>query len=100
MKPTLHHLGQNTRRDSRVTGHQGFTSLKTDYCFQPRVRDFSGGGSRGRSARPSFRGISAHYFSSEVRSHFAIEASVFGIIVITAAVPVIGALGTFWKSFV
>ena len=56
------------------------------------MRDF-GSRSHGEGS-PSFRRISASYFDSgEARNHFATEAGFFGLIVLTAAVPVVKAIG-------
>lgn len=41
------------------------------------------------SRRPSFRAISQDYFKTEARQSFASEAFFFGVIVLTAAVPLL-----------
>ena len=87
MKSTFQINHSGSRRDSFVSGRKGSTSLKVDYNFQDRGSDFAGG-CHGKGA-PSFRAISNDYFKNEARGHFASEALVFGVIVITAAVPVI-----------
>ena len=85
MKPTFPFPENRTRRGVRFP--------QTDYSFRPSMKDFGGhGGGRGED-QPSFRGISATYFDSEARSHFATEAGFFGVIVLTAAVPVVKAIG-------
>jgi hypothetical protein len=82
MKPTFQSFETRSRRGVRFP--------QTDYCFRPSMKDFGG---RGRGeGQPSFRGISATYFNSEARSHFATEAGFFGVIVLTAAVPVAKAI--------
>ena len=71
--------------------HRGARFPKTDCCFQPSMKDF-GGRSRGEDG-PSFRRISGAYFENEARGQFAAEAGFFGLIVLTAAVPVVKAMG-------
>jgi hypothetical protein len=44
-----------------------------------------------RTALPSFRNISRHYFQKEARRDFVGEAVCFVVIIITAAVPMVGA---------
>ena len=84
MKPTFQFPETRTHRGARFP--------QTDYCFRPSMRDF-GGRSRGEGS-PSFRRISATYFDSgEARNHFASEAGFFALIVLTAAVPVVKAIG-------
>jgi hypothetical protein len=39
--------------------------------------------------RPSFRRISGDYFAREARQHFALEAGLFALIVVTAALPLL-----------
>jgi hypothetical protein len=81
MKPTFQFPENRTRR--------GVRSPQTDYSFRPSMKDFGG---RGRGeGQPSFRGISATYFNNEARSHFATEAGIFGLVVLTVAVPVVKA---------
>src|SRR5688500_1438729 len=87
MKPTLPHLDSSNRRSARALSGAGFTSLQTDYHFQPRSADFSGR-CRGNS-RPSFRRISEDYFSREAHSHSVVETAVFALIVLTAGVSVV-----------
>ena len=83
MKPTFHFPETRSRRSVRFP--------QTDYCFRSSMKDF---GSRSRGdGQPSFRRISAAYFDNEARSHFATEAAFFGLIVLTAAVPVVKAIG-------
>ena len=97
MKPSLQFTQISRRADSRPTTRNVSALPKTDYNFQPSFADFSGRSDGSR--RPSFRGISANYFNSEARSYFAVEASMFGVIVLIAGVPVVGTLVTFWQSF-
>lgn len=86
MKPTSPATLTHNPRDSFASPRMRSLSVRTDCCFQPSAPDFSGGG-KGEGA-PSFRGISAAYFDGEARSHLKIEAVVFGVIALTAAVPV------------
>jgi hypothetical protein len=89
MKPTIQITHRHGRNDSFVSRRQGSPAPRTDYNFQPTTRDFSGRG--GGEGAPSFREISASYFEREARSHFRAEALVFGVIILTGAVPVIEA---------
>ena len=89
MKPTSQFTLRNRRYDSFVTGTAGSSLPQTDFFFQPPT-DFPAR-SRGDGA-PHFRSIGAEYFGGEARSHFAAEAIVFGVIVLSAAVPVFEAV--------
>jgi thymidine kinase len=61
---------------------------KIDYSYQ--VSSISSRGGRGYdSRRASIRAISHEYFKNEARSMFVAEAAFFGVIVMTAAVPLI-----------
>jgi hypothetical protein len=77
MKPTIQ---QNERHGLRMP--------KTDCNFQVGSMPSRGGG-RPRCA--SIRAVSDDYFKNEARSMFATEAAFFGVIVITAAGPLISA---------
>lgn len=85
MKPTPHFFYPNNRRDS-VESARGSSLPKTDFNFQAGWGDSSGrcGGKR----LPSFRRISDDYFRNEARSYFKVEAALFGLLLVTAAVPV------------
>ncbi len=83
MKPTFT-ATENSRRDS-VAGVRGNALPKTDYHFRASSFDFSGR-CKGEGY-PSFRGISDEYFKKEARTHFASEALVFALIVVTVSVP-------------
>ncbi|MGI8820767.1 MAG: hypothetical protein ACR2ID_07880 [Chthoniobacterales bacterium] len=74
------------RRDSFALLRQRSTAAKTDHQFQATGSDFSG--RCGGEGQPSFRRISDSYFAHEARGHFQIEALVFGVIALIAAVPV------------
>ena len=85
MKPTLLFTG-DTGRASFFTRGQASRSLQLDYNFQTgAVGNFSGNG----KSFPPFHRLSENYFNREARIHFAAEAAIFGVIVLTAAVPVI-----------
>ncbi len=86
MKPTLPVIERKNRRDS-VENACGTSLPKTDFNFQAGSFRDNSGRSAGRQF-PSFRGISDEYFRTEARSHFAVEAALFGLIMLTAAVPV------------
>ena len=89
MKPTFQ-FNQNRRtNDSLVLRRQGSISPKVDYNFQSTTADF--GHCHGHGA-PSFRALSSNYFETEARAQFAMEAFVFGVVIVTAAVPVIACL--------
>ena len=90
MKPTPQITHRNGRNDSFVSRRLGSPALLTDYNFQATARDFAG--RCGGESVPSFRGISASYFAREARGHFRAEALVFGVIILTGAVPVIEAV--------
>jgi hypothetical protein len=87
MKPTLQITERRNRRDS-VANISGLALPQTDFQFQSASFDSFSGPSGGHRF-PSFRGISDEYFRSEARSYFAIEAAIFGLIAVTAAVPVV-----------
>lgn len=89
MKPTFQFTPKNSRSDS-IAGRQGSHAPQTDFCFQADVPNFSG--RRGGDGLPPFRGISAAYFDREARSHFRAEAAVFGLIILSAALPMIEGL--------
>jgi hypothetical protein len=89
MKPSLQFIQISRRGEGRTSTRRGSSLPKIDYQFQASSIDFSRGGGRNGKSKPSFRGISANYFNSEARSHFVVEAVLFSIIVLTAAVPVI-----------
>ena len=88
MKPTLHFTDRHCRRDS-FEFVRGSLQPKTDCHFQAgRFGDGSFGRGEGKRV-PSFRGISDEYFKTEARTYFKWEAAFFGLILVTAAVPVI-----------
>jgi hypothetical protein len=76
MKPTIQ---LNTRRVPRLP--------KTDYSYQAPLASM--GGRCFGSPKPSIRAISQDYFKNEAPHSFATEAALFGVIVLTAAVPLI-----------
>ncbi len=89
MKPTFPTSHQNGRCDT-VARRKGPHAPQIECFFQADVPDFSG--HRNNGGEPPFRGISAAYFDREARSYFKVEAFVFGLIVLSAAVPVIQGL--------
>ncbi|MDQ6656279.1 MAG: hypothetical protein M3Y80_10755 [Verrucomicrobiota bacterium] len=94
MKPTCPTTQISNRRDSFAARQMRSISSKTDCCFQASAPDFSG--SNGSEGRPKFRRLSEAYFEEEAHGHFKAEALVFGVIALTAAVPVIeGVRGLF-----
>jgi hypothetical protein len=93
MKPSLQFTQINRRGEVRSSVQRASAQPKTDYHYQAPFADFSRG-SNGKG-KPSFRGISAGYFKNEARTGFAVEASMFGVIVLITAVPVFQALRGF-----
>jgi hypothetical protein len=77
MKPTI-----------QFNERHGLRMPKTDCNYQ--VASMPSRGGRGNGSRnPSIRAVSAEYFKNEARTMFATEAALFGVIVMTAAVPLI-----------
>ena len=87
MKPSLHLINRDYRRDS-FEPRRGSSLPRTDYNFQAGSLGDSSGRCGGKRL-PSFRGISDEYFRTEARRYFKVEAAIFGVILVTAAVPVI-----------
>jgi hypothetical protein len=77
MKPTIH-----------LSERHGLRMPKTDCNYQVASMPSRGGRSYG-SRHASIRAVSHDYFKNEARSMFVTEAAFFGVIVITAAVPLI-----------
>ena len=77
MKPTIH-----------FSESDGLRMPKTDCNYQVASMPSRGGRSYG-SRHASIRAVSHDYFKNEARTMFATEAAFFGVIVITAAVPLI-----------
>ena len=90
MKPTFQIIQNRRTHDSLVPRRQGSISPRVDYNFQSTTADFPGR-CHGHGG-PSFRALSNNYFENEARAHFAMEAFVFGVMFVTAAVPVIEGL--------
>jgi hypothetical protein len=77
MKPTIN-----------LNKSHGMRMPKIDCNYQ--VASMPSRGGRGNGSRhASIRAVSHDYFKNEARSMFATEAAVFGVIVMTAAVPLI-----------
>ena len=77
MKPTIQFNERN-----------GLRLPKTDFGYQISSMPSQGGRGHGRR-RASIRAVSREYFTTEARSLFTTEAAFFGVIVMTAAVPLI-----------
>jgi hypothetical protein len=77
MKPTI-----------QLNERHGLRMPKIDCNYQVASMPSRGGRSYG-SRHVSIRAVSHEYFKKEARSMFATEAAFFGVIVITAAVPLI-----------
>lgn len=86
MKPTSQINQPSRQHEAFASRRKGFAGPAIEYFFQPPSPEFSGHRS-GDSA--SFRSISQSYFAQEARGHFLSEALVFGLIAITAAIPVV-----------
>ena len=94
MKPTLQFHEINHRRDSRTSRRLGVVLPKTDYSYQASAPGNFSGGRGGENRKGSFRAISKDYFARDARSTFACEATLFAVLVLIVAVPVIdGARG-------
>jgi hypothetical protein len=85
MKPTIQ-FNEKSSRDHRDSRRGTFP--KTDYSLQAAPLTHGGGRCFG-SRRASFRSISQDYFKNEAPHSFAAEAALFGVIVMTAAVPIL-----------
>lgn len=92
MKPTLQPFQTNFVRDGRESRiARGLP--KIDRQFRANSISEFNGRCHGSPA-PSFRRISEDYFNNEAPGHFVSEAAIFGLMLVTAAVPVIeGARG-------
>ena len=86
MKPTFQINSHSRQRDKFASSLKDVARPKIEYFFQPPSPEFSGHRS-GDSA--SFRSISEDYFAREARGHFVSEAFIFGLIALTAAIPIV-----------
>lgn len=94
MKPTLPSTETNSRRESCNSRPQRISLPKTDYNFRPPTHGNFGGRCGGDEEQPRFRAISTDYFNGDGRNTFIGEATLFAVLVIIAAVPVLeGARG-------
>jgi len=87
MKPKYSNIDNLQRGDSNGA-HRGSRFPLTDYRYQgDAIAGFAGhcGSPRFRN----FRNISGDYFKNEARGTFVAEATLFALIVATAAVPMI-----------
>jgi hypothetical protein len=87
MKPANKNIniGNRSGRDNR-----GQNFPVTDYNYQPNgCADRGHCGPRFGTNGPSFRGISNDYFAREARHNFAAEGTIFAVIVMTAALPIL-----------
>ena len=89
MKPT-HTTTQIGRHATEARTSRFRRPSQTDCNFHPQsLSDFN---SRcGRETRPSFLQISEGYFRREARTNFFAESTLFGVIVLISALPVIQA---------
>ena len=96
MKPTPQ-ISRSRSRGDRFHSCKEPSFPKIDFQFKPSSFDeFSGHG--GGRKFPSFRRIGDEYFQKEARRHFVTEAVLFGLIVLTVAVPVYQAMRVFVAS--
>ncbi|MEO5720026.1 MAG: hypothetical protein ABIR71_00975 [Chthoniobacterales bacterium] len=86
MKPKFQINHRSKARDTFATRRTGSTTPKIEQSFQSTPPEFFG---HRPGDRRSFRSISQDYFTREARGHFKSEALFFGLIVLTAAVPMI-----------
>ncbi len=86
MKPTfpINHAGVSY--DGFAASRKGSAGPQIEFFFQTPSPEFRGH-RPGDSA--SFRSISQDYFAREARTDFKREALVFGLIALTAAIPVL-----------
>jgi hypothetical protein len=93
MKPTPEFIQNKQRADGRNVARVALNLPKTDCHFLPPSAEFSGRGhGNGNGKSRSIRAVSEHYFNTEARGHFAMEAAFFAVILLTAAVPVVEVL--------
>ncbi|MEP6809616.1 MAG: hypothetical protein ABI992_05185 [Chthoniobacterales bacterium] len=85
MKPTFPINHADVSHDGFAGGRKGAAAPKIEFFFQTPSPEFRGH-RPGDSA--SFRSISEDYFAREARADFKSEALVFGLIALTAAIPI------------
>jgi hypothetical protein len=85
MKPIFETIDQRKNRDSIAMNRD--RRLPVTDCNYHSIA--LGGFNSARSAKISFRSISANYFEKEARHDFAAEASFFVAIILTAAIPLV-----------
>ena len=101
MKPTIQSTEQSRHDRSDYASKRGAARPKTDYNFQS-ASIISGGGRCFGTRRSSFLAISREYFENEAPRHFAGVAALFGVMIVTAALPIVSsvlALATLVRSF-
>ena len=90
MKTTNQIPNTNKRHDSgSVHLRYGRNFPKTDYNYHNASLAGCGAGCGATFRAPSFRDISRDYLNREARNNFLIEAALFAMIVITAALPLL-----------
>ena len=90
MKPTFETIDQSKKRDTSAI-HAGRRFPLTD-CNYHSVALSGYKSNCARTAAPSFLNISRDYFKNEAGPGFVAEASVFAMIVVIAAWPVMQAV--------
>jgi len=88
MKPTLQ-FNEKSRRDSSERDSRGLSALPKTDCHYHSASVASMGGRCFGSHRQSFRSISQDYFKDEARQNYVGEAILFGVIVLSAALPLL-----------
>ncbi len=86
MKPSFKLELGHTSHDAIASRRLNPAAPKVEYSLQSPAPEFFGHRS---GERRSFRSISQDYFEREARNHFKGEALFFGLIVLTAAVPMV-----------
>jgi hypothetical protein len=91
MKPTIQFNEKSCGDFSERVSQKRSTLPKTDYSFYAAAMAKSG--SRCFcSCRPSLRSISRNYFESEEPRSFLSEAALFGVLGLTAALPILNSV--------
>ncbi len=94
MKPNFQINRSPKQHDPFAARRQASGSPKIEQSFQAPTPDFFG---HRPGHRASFRSISQDYFERESRRHFKAEALFFGLMAITAAIPVIEGIRGLWQ---
>ena len=89
MKTTPHILNINQRRASESRGGRSFPQIEHNY----QSSTLRGGcGTPAKFRRPSFFRISSDYFAEEAPRGFAVDAAIFGALILTAVLPIVNSV--------